>query len=297
MTNTIEKIKVSAGVVLLDADHKILLGKRKNTLGEGTWGLPGGHVKLGETSKECAIREVKAEIGVDVKDLHLVDVVDTLDTGAEFQLIEVGFKCKKWEGFVELKEGEYCSEWKFFDMDLLPKEIYAPHAPIVKKVVNEFKQIDEQSDDLPSFLDNIHPHFKVAVQTFVVNKEGKLLMGLRCDAVDGGNWAVPGGHLDVGDTLEECAMRELREETGLVAKRAQQFAYIEQPITISNKHYFHFGYIVTDFIDTPVINGEPEDIERWEWFDIHRLPHNIASYQREVIIKFLKLNGINFGKK
>ena len=295
--NLPQKIKVSAGVVIMDADHKILLGKRKNVLGDGTWGLPGGHVKLGESTIECAKREVFAEVGIELKDLEVVEVIDFLDTGVDFQLVEIGFKSTKWEGIVELKEHKYCSEWKFFDMDHLP-ELYSAHAPIVDKIVKEYKQIDTKSeDDTPNFLDYIHPHFKVAVQSFVMNKEGKLLMGLRCDAVDGGNWAVPGGHLDVGDTLEECAIRELREETGLVARRAQQFAAIEQPITISNKHYFHFGYLITDYVDTPVINGEPEDIERWEWFDIHKLPHNIAGYQREIIIKFMKLNNINFGKK
>jgi ADP-ribose pyrophosphatase YjhB (NUDIX family) len=97
--------------------------------------------------------------------------------------------------------------------------------------------------------------------------------------------------------LEECAKRELREETGIEAKYAEQFAYVEQPINISNTHYLHFGYLASNFDDNVLKNGEPEYIERWEWFDLQKIPHNLAGYQREIIIKFLKLKGIGFGKK
>ena len=297
--NQVNKIKVSVGVIIQDADNKILLGKRKNVIGDGTWGLPGGHLKIGESIAECAKREVYDEVGIDLKNLELVEVCEIVNTGQDFQLVEIGYKTKKWEGIVELKEHKYCSEWGFFPLDSLPGEIFEAHKSIVEKVFKQHLNIEEKEVDTdPSLFDFIHPHFKVAVQSFVVNKAGQLLMGLRCDPENKGYWAVPGGHLDVGDTLEECSLRELREETGIKAFHAQQFAYVEQPINISNMHYFHFGYLVSEFDESqPLINGEPEDIERWEWFDLNKIPPKIASYQREVIIKFLKFNKINFGKK
>ena len=297
--NQVNKIKVSVGVIIQDADNKILLGKRKNVIGDGTWGIPGGHLKIGESIAECAKREVYDEVGIDLKNLELVEVCEIVNTGQDFQLVEIGYKTKKWEGIVELKEHKYCSEWGFFPLDSLPGEIFEAHKSIVEKVFKQHLNIEEKEVDTdPSLFDFIHPHFKVAVQSFVVNKAGQLLMGLRCDPENKGYWAVPGGHLDVGDTLEECSLRELREETGIKAFHAQQFAYVEQPINISNMHYFHFGYLVSEFDESqPLINGEPEDIERWEWFDLNKIPPKIASYQREVIIKFLKFNKINFGKK
>ncbi len=294
----VTKIKASVGVIIQDADNKILLGKRQNVIGANTWGLPGGHIKIGESIFECAKREVFDEVGIDLINFELVEVSEMVNTGADFQLVEIGYKSKKWEGIVELKEHKYCSEWGFFPLDKLPGEIFAPHKAIVEKVAKQHMNIDEEIENNPSLFDFIHPHFKVAVQTFVVNKAGQLLMGLRCDPENKGYWAVPGGHLDVGDTLEECALRELREETGIKAFQALQFAYVEQPINISNMHYFHFGYLVNEFDESQtLINGEPEDIERWEWFDLNQIPPKIAGYQREVIIKFLKFNKVNFGKK
>lgn len=290
-------MKVSVGVIIKDADQKILLGKRKGVIGEGTWGLPGGHIKHGESILDCAKREVFNEVNINVKDIELLEVVEMVETGVDFQLIELGYKCEKWEGILELKEHKYCSEWKFFSIDKLPKEIFEPHRKIVDKLVRKIVNKEEAINEELNLFDYVHPHFKIAVQTFVVNDKNQLLMGLRRDSVDGGNWAVPGGHVDVGDTLEECAKRELREETGLIANHAEQFGYVEQPINISNMHYFHFGYVVTSFEDKPLINGEPEDIDHWEWFDLNKIPYNIAGYQREIIIKFLKLKGIGFGKK
>ncbi|MFB7719553.1 NUDIX domain-containing protein [Nocardia sp. NPDC056100] len=46
----------------------------------------------------------------------------------------------------------------------------------------------------------------------VVDDSGRVLMQRRGDS---GNWSFPGGIMEVGETLEECVVRETREETGL----------------------------------------------------------------------------------
>jgi ADP-ribose pyrophosphatase YjhB (NUDIX family) len=46
----------------------------------------------------------------------------------------------------------------------------------------------------------------------VTDDQGRILMQRRTDS---GNWALPGGTMDIGETLQQCAIREVREETGL----------------------------------------------------------------------------------
>ncbi|QIS24678.1 NUDIX domain-containing protein [Nocardia terpenica] len=46
----------------------------------------------------------------------------------------------------------------------------------------------------------------------VVDDQGAILMQRRSDS---GNWALPGGVMDIGETLEQCVIRETKEETGL----------------------------------------------------------------------------------
>ncbi|WP_199516383.1 NUDIX domain-containing protein [Nucisporomicrobium flavum] len=46
----------------------------------------------------------------------------------------------------------------------------------------------------------------------VVDDQGRVLLQRRADS---GNWALPGGTMDIGETLSECVVREVKEETGL----------------------------------------------------------------------------------
>lgn len=46
----------------------------------------------------------------------------------------------------------------------------------------------------------------------VVDDQGRVLLQRRADS---GNWALPGGTMDLGETLGECVIREVKEETGL----------------------------------------------------------------------------------
>ena len=52
-------------------DQKVLLGKRKNYHGSGSWQFPGGHLEFKEDIKACAVREVMEETGIRIKNIRL----------------------------------------------------------------------------------------------------------------------------------------------------------------------------------------------------------------------------------
>lgn len=100
----------------------------------------------------------------------------------------------------------------------------------------------------------------------LVVKDGKMLYGLRKS--EHWNWAYSpaGGHLDYGETIEECSARELFEETGLIAdiKNIEIFCTLNEIYPNNEKHYINIITIIRDF-SGEVKNKEPHKLEKWEW--------------------------------
>jgi len=111
---------------------------------------------------------------------------------------------------------------------------------------------------------------KVGVGVCVV-KDGTVLMGQRLNAHGDGTWSFPGGHLEFGESFEECAKREVAEETGLKIGDLTFVTCTNDVFIEENKHY------ITVYIKALWKSGEPQVLEpdrmvKWEWFDWDNLP-------------------------
>jgi len=104
----------------------------------------------------------------------------------------------------------------------------------------------------------------------IVIQEGKILMGKRKSAHGSGLWAFPGGHLEFGETVEACAIRELEEETGLRAQKWMLGGW-ENTFFLPEKHYITLFIYVTEFAGELKLM-EPEKCEGWDWFSVDALP-------------------------
>ena len=69
---------VGVGVAVYNAQGQVLLVQRGRPPGQGTWGLPGGLIDLGESLAEAAVREVMEEVGVIISLGKLVTTYETI---------------------------------------------------------------------------------------------------------------------------------------------------------------------------------------------------------------------------
>jgi 8-oxo-dGTP pyrophosphatase MutT (NUDIX family) len=99
-------LSTAAGVVL-DADGRVLLGRRSDT---GNWGLPGGIIDPGEEPADAAVREIFEETGVIAVPDALVAVtvsgVITYPNGDVVQYLEVLFRCHPTGGAARVNDSE-----------------------------------------------------------------------------------------------------------------------------------------------------------------------------------------------
>jgi 8-oxo-dGTP diphosphatase len=85
-------------------------------------------------------------------------------------------------------------------------------------------------------------------------------------------WALPGGFVDYGETLEAAASREAREETGLKVRSLRQFHAYSDPKRDPRHHTVTVVFSGTG-------HGEPkaaDDARNLKVFSLHNLPQNLA---------------------
>lgn len=84
--NVTDRPLIGVGVVVLKDTVDgpcVLLIKRARPPRQGQWSLPGGRQELGETVREAARREVREEAGIEIADLRLLDVIDSITPDPE----------------------------------------------------------------------------------------------------------------------------------------------------------------------------------------------------------------------
>lgn len=116
-----------------------------------------------------------------------------------------------------------------------------------------------------------------------VIRDGKVLLGKRKGAHGVGDWSFPGGHLELHESVEDCARRELEEETGLKPLSMTLDTWTED-VMENNKHYITLFVFVTEF-EGNVQLLEPHKCEGWEWFEWDKLPSPLFAPTRSFICK------------
>ncbi|MBM3604599.1 MAG: NUDIX domain-containing protein [Alphaproteobacteria bacterium] len=105
-----------------------------------------------------------------------------------------------------------------------------------------------------------------------VFKQGQVLLVRRANPPDAGRWGFPGGQVDLGESLEEAAVRELAEETGIRATAERVFtavdAFDHDESGVLRHHYVLVAVLCS------WVSGKPtagDDALEARWFPLDRL--------------------------
>ena len=94
-------------VALVDADNRVLLAQRPaGKQLAGLWEFPGGKVEAGERPEETLVRELREELGITVNEACLAPLTFASHRYADFHLLMPLYICRRWDGFVQAREGQ-----------------------------------------------------------------------------------------------------------------------------------------------------------------------------------------------
>ena len=101
------KLLLVVAVALIDADHRVLVAQRpKGRQLAGLWEFPGGKVDAGERPEQALIRELREELGIEVKAPCLAPLTFASHAYDDFHLLMPLYACYRWQGVVVAREGQ-----------------------------------------------------------------------------------------------------------------------------------------------------------------------------------------------
>ncbi len=117
-----------------------------------------------------------------------------------------------------------------------------------------------------------YPRPAVTADCVVITKEDnpKVLLIQRGGEPYKGCWAFPGGFMDMDETTEQCAIRELKEETGLHIKEVKQIGAYSKVNRDPRGRTISVAYLAV--IDKPAQVRGLDDAAKAEWFELSALP-------------------------
>ncbi len=141
--------------------------------------------------------------------------------------------------------------------------------------------------------DGVKVVFRPAVYLFIKNSKNELLLIHNNGSK---KWEIPGGGLEVGEDLVECAIREIKEETGFdIIVDSENLLYIKKDLSVGSKDNYEHGLL---FYYIGKLKSEKRGKQRFakgekilevKFFPFNELKYiDIAWWQRDILDRFVK---------
>ncbi|MGN8771733.1 NUDIX domain-containing protein [Paenibacillus barengoltzii] len=119
---------------------------------------------------------------------------------------------------------------------------------------------------------------RLGVGAVIRNDRGEILMVLRNREPEKDTWSIPGGKIDIYETMEHGVVREIKEEVNL------DIAVIGVLCTAETIRPEKAEHWVSVIYEAEIVGGELRNMEEGgaigaiDWFPLHRLPDKLASF-------------------
>lgn len=108
---------------MITKNGKVLLGKRKNAHGSGEYAFPGGHLEYMESYKDCALREVAEECGIEITNIRF-QYLANIKHYAPRHYVHIGLLADWQDKEPQVLEPEKCEHWDWYDINALPAPMF-----------------------------------------------------------------------------------------------------------------------------------------------------------------------------
>jgi mutator protein MutT len=115
-------------------------------------------------------------------------------------------------------------------------------------------------------LDRLHPKQPIVGVGALIINNGKILLEKRKNDPGKGKWSIPGGLVELGESLEETVVREVKEETDLDVAKPMQIDVIDNVVRDA-KGQIKYHFVIIDY-SVKLVSGTPKalsDAEELRW--------------------------------
>jgi ADP-ribose pyrophosphatase YjhB (NUDIX family) len=105
--------------------------------------------------------------------------------------------------------------------------------------------------------------------------DGRILLVQRLSEPEAGCWGLPGGKVDLYETVAAAVEREINEELGIEIKAGKLLCLVDQIDKLKGEHWFAPVFLVSTFTGEPKI-VEPDKHDGLAWFPLDALPDTLT---------------------